>query len=67
MKSIILHNQADELTFLVPCDNINYIVGCGTRSKVILKHETAGVYYMEVDESLEEIYAKCELSQKSSD
>ena len=52
MKTIILHNHKEDMTYLVPVDSINYIVAFENVTRIILKYEVCGVSFMDVDESV---------------
>ena len=55
MKTIVLHNQKEGLTYLVPVDSINYVVVFDDVTRVILKYETCKISFIDVDESIPDI------------
>ena len=55
MKTIVLHNREEGITYLVPVDSINYIVAFDNVTRIILKYEVGGVSFMDIDESISDI------------
>ena len=41
MKTIVLHNHKEGMTYLVPVDSINYVIAFDDVTRVILKYETS--------------------------
>ena len=55
MKTIVVHNQKEGMTYLVPIESINYIVAFDDVTRIILKYVVRGVSCMDVDESISDI------------
>ena len=60
MKFIQLHNHSEGMTYLIPTESINYVVGWEAGTKVILKYAIGGITNIDVDEDLETISSMLE-------